>query len=200
MIQRRVTAEPFRQCRLVQQRAALAAEQAALPPLEQQELEARNALAILLGRPPEGFAVAGENLGAPMPPAVAPGLPSALLTRRPDHRRRSQSACGPCRPGCGARAFCPPSASPPMAASPIRRWRRRSTLPGVGSGGRRRRHPGANHLRRRPDRRKDRGKPAREEELLAAYRAAVIASFSDVENALGSLSHLSAQKPPCANR
>ena len=45
-----------------------AAEQAALPALEQQELEARNALVILLGRPPEGFTVAGENLGALMPP------------------------------------------------------------------------------------------------------------------------------------
>jgi outer membrane protein TolC len=35
---------------------------------------------------------------------------------------------------------------------------------------------------------------AREEELLAAYRAAVIAAFSDVENALGNLSHLAAQE------
>jgi len=35
---------------------------------------------------------------------------------------------------------------------------------------------------------------AREEELLAAYRAAVIASFSDVENGLGSFAHLGAQE------
>ena len=35
---------------------------------------------------------------------------------------------------------------------------------------------------------------AREEELLAAYRAAVIAAFADVENALGNIQHLSAQE------
>jgi multidrug efflux system outer membrane protein len=35
---------------------------------------------------------------------------------------------------------------------------------------------------------------AREEELLAAYRAAVIAAFGDVENALGNLTHLSVQE------
>jgi outer membrane protein TolC len=35
---------------------------------------------------------------------------------------------------------------------------------------------------------------AREEELLGAYRAAVVSAFSDVENALGSLAHLTAQE------
>src|SRR5205085_10796526 len=41
-------------------------------------------LAVLLGRAPEGFTVSGDNLGALAPPVVAPGLPSALLIRRPD--------------------------------------------------------------------------------------------------------------------
>jgi outer membrane protein TolC len=35
---------------------------------------------------------------------------------------------------------------------------------------------------------------AREDELLGAYRAVVIAAFSDVENALGSVAHLAAQE------
>ena len=35
---------------------------------------------------------------------------------------------------------------------------------------------------------------AREEELLAAYRAAALNAFGDVENALGNLSHLKAQQ------
>src|SRR6185312_7451123 len=35
---------------------------------------------------------------------------------------------------------------------------------------------------------------ARQEELLAVYRAAAIAAFSDVENALGSLNHLAQQE------
>ena len=35
---------------------------------------------------------------------------------------------------------------------------------------------------------------AREEELLAAYRAAAMNAFADVENALGNLDHLAAQE------
>ena len=46
---------------LTQERVNLAAQQAVLPALEQQELETRDALAILLGRPPEGFDVSGER-------------------------------------------------------------------------------------------------------------------------------------------
>ena len=63
MVQRRVTAGFSPNADVLQQRAALAAEQAVIPALEQQELEARDALAILLGRPPEGFTVTGESLG-----------------------------------------------------------------------------------------------------------------------------------------
>ncbi|HYS45054.1 MAG TPA: efflux transporter outer membrane subunit, partial [Rhizomicrobium sp.] len=84
VVQRRVSAGFSANSDLLAQRAALAAEEAALPALEQQELEARNALAILLGRPPEGFTITGDGLGALTPPAVTPGLPSALLARRPD--------------------------------------------------------------------------------------------------------------------
>jgi len=76
VVQRRVTAGFSPNADLLQQRAALAAERAVLPALEQQELEARNALAILLGRPPEGFAVTGDSLGALLPPAVAPSTVS----------------------------------------------------------------------------------------------------------------------------
>ena len=41
---------------------------------------------------------------------------------------------------------------------------------------------------------------AREEELLAAYRAAVLSAFSDVENALGNLPIWRPRKRRCANR
>ena len=69
---------------LIQERANMAAQRAQLPVLQQQELETRDALAILLGRPPEGFDVAGNELGPLTAPPVMPGLPSALLRRRPD--------------------------------------------------------------------------------------------------------------------
>ena len=84
LVQRRVTAGYSAPADLTQQRAAMAAEQAVLPALEQQELESRNALAILLGTPPESFTVNGQSLGVLSPPEVAPGLPSELLARRPD--------------------------------------------------------------------------------------------------------------------
>lgn len=69
---------------LSQQEATVEGQIAALPPLREQEREAVFALAILLGQPPEGFAVKAQNLNAIAYPVVAPGLPSALLERRPD--------------------------------------------------------------------------------------------------------------------
>ncbi|HWD28965.1 MAG TPA: TolC family protein [Rhizomicrobium sp.] len=69
---------------LAQQKAQLAGEEAAIPQLEEQEREARYALAILLGRAPENFDVQAQNLDGIAPPPVKPGLPSELLERRPD--------------------------------------------------------------------------------------------------------------------
>jgi outer membrane protein TolC len=39
---------------------------------------------LLLGIPPEGFDVAGAEVDSIALPAVAPGIPAELLTRRPD--------------------------------------------------------------------------------------------------------------------
>lgn len=69
---------------LAQQRAVVARQQAAIPPLEQQERDVRSALAILLGKPPQGFDVEATSLNDIALPQVAAGLPSGLLTRRPD--------------------------------------------------------------------------------------------------------------------
>ena len=84
VVQRRVSAGYSAAADLLQERANMAAQQAILPALRQQELEARDALAILLGRPPEGFSVTGLNLDGTTAPPAAPGIPSALLSRRPD--------------------------------------------------------------------------------------------------------------------
>ena len=84
LVRRRVEAGYAASADEIQEIANLAAIQTALPGLEQQELEARTALAILLGRAPEGFDVAAVSLDGLAAPAVAPGLPSQLLRRRPD--------------------------------------------------------------------------------------------------------------------
>jgi multidrug efflux system outer membrane protein len=72
---------------LARQRAALAGQRAGIPDLEQQERAAEITLAILLGRPPQDFKVRQNGLAGIEMPDIAPGLPSELLTRRPDIRR-----------------------------------------------------------------------------------------------------------------
>ena len=69
---------------LSQQTTAVLNLRAALIPLEVAERQTTSALALLLGRVPQGFNVAGEDFAQLDVPAVAPGLPSSLLTRRPD--------------------------------------------------------------------------------------------------------------------
>jgi len=66
------------------QQGTVDSQKAALVPLEQQERQTLAALAVLLGRPPEGFDVKAQNLDAVQSPKVGPGLPSELLLRRPD--------------------------------------------------------------------------------------------------------------------
>jgi NodT family efflux transporter outer membrane factor (OMF) lipoprotein len=69
---------------LAQEQAEVAGQQAILPGLIESEREARYALAILLGRAPEGFDVKAQNLDGIASPRVQPGLPSEFLLRRPD--------------------------------------------------------------------------------------------------------------------
>ena len=72
---------------VAQQEALVANLRAAIPPLQQQYSQTLNALAILRNKPPTAVAIAARSL-APLPvPEVAPGLPSELLTWRPDVRQ-----------------------------------------------------------------------------------------------------------------
>ena len=72
---------------LSQQRSALAGQQAALPAARLNERQSLNALAVLLGRNPEGFDVKAQSLADVVVPQVGAGIPSELLVRRPDLRR-----------------------------------------------------------------------------------------------------------------
>jgi outer membrane protein, multidrug efflux system len=67
-----------------QQRTIVTGLRASIPPLEQQISQTSDALAILTGKPPELVAIAPGSLYDLALPAVAPGLPSELLARRPD--------------------------------------------------------------------------------------------------------------------
>jgi multidrug efflux system outer membrane protein len=68
----------------------LLATESQIPGLQRQIAQAENALAILLGKPPRSFDTAADFPAFAMPPEVPAGVPSDLLTRRPDIRQSEQ--------------------------------------------------------------------------------------------------------------
>src|SRR6056297_316581 len=69
---------------LSRQRTTVMVQRDALLPLEMQERQSLRALALLVGRVPQGFDIAGNSLDEVLVPAVSPVLPGELLLRRPD--------------------------------------------------------------------------------------------------------------------
>ena len=69
---------------VAQQESLVAGERATIPNLRNQLEQALIGLGILVGRPPEAITVRPGSLNNLALPPVAPGLPSALLQRRPD--------------------------------------------------------------------------------------------------------------------
>ena len=69
---------------VAQQETTVATLDASIPPLEAQLQQNLDALAILIGKPPQGLDIAHGGLVAIEQPAVSPGMPSELLARRPD--------------------------------------------------------------------------------------------------------------------
>ncbi|WP_236840901.1 efflux transporter outer membrane subunit [Bradyrhizobium sp. CCGE-LA001] len=73
---------------VAQQESVLANQKALVPPLRQTLDQNVNALAVLVSRPPESVRVLGGSLDRIAIPRVTPGLPSEILTQRPDIRRQ----------------------------------------------------------------------------------------------------------------
>ena len=69
---------------LAQQESVVAQIRANIPAFEQAAAQDSATLAVLMGRAPERVRVAGASLNALRMPAIASGLPSHLLERRPD--------------------------------------------------------------------------------------------------------------------
>jgi NodT family efflux transporter outer membrane factor (OMF) lipoprotein len=178
---------------LSQQLGAIAGQQAVIPQLEQQVLETRAALALLTGRPPEGFDIAGENLEEIVPPNVAPGLPSDLLLRRPDIVAAEADLIAAHADLAAARAALFPSISLTAGGglssdTLIGLVRDSAVALSIGAGlsqtifdaGARQAQSDA--------------AAAAELETLANYRNAVISAFADVEIALGNIANLAEQE------
>jgi multidrug efflux system outer membrane protein len=69
---------------VAQQETTVATFDAEIPPLVQQLGQTMDALAILIGQQPEGVNIEAGALTDLVEPPVTPGMPSELLTRRPD--------------------------------------------------------------------------------------------------------------------
>ena len=76
---------------VAQQETAVALLNAAVPPLRQQFRQTVHALAVLIGKTPESVDVETGTLTQLSSPAVVEGLPSQLLSRRPDVAEAEQN-------------------------------------------------------------------------------------------------------------
>jgi outer membrane protein, multidrug efflux system len=181
---------------LATQRATVAATELAIPVLTQQEVAARGALAILLGRAPEQFTVEGTPLEAVKEPAITAGLPAALLTRRPDLFSAEASLQAANADVLAARAALLPAITLTASGGVQNPAVQAAVETLTGTGGTL--VLGASIVqtifdagRRRAARAET---EARRQELLANYRASVLAALLDVETALSSIASLNAQQ------
>jgi NodT family efflux transporter outer membrane factor (OMF) lipoprotein len=178
---------------LAQQQAVVAAVEGTIPELEEQEREARYALAILLGRVPEGFDVVGKNLTGIAVPAVAPGLPSEVLRRRPDvAEAEANLASAHADVDAAHAAFFPDislTGSGGLTSGSIG-----SLFKGSAFGW----SIGASLLQTIFDGGLLEGQyglsKAQQQELIATYRSTVLNAFSDVETTLGQVTSLADQE------
>lgn len=171
---------------VAQQESVLANQKALVPPLRQTLDQNVNALAVLVSRPPESVRVLGGSLNKIAIPRVTPGLPSELLTQRPDIRRQeAQLASATANIGNARAQFFP-------------------TIQLTGNGGYQSSalvslfQPHAAFFQLVGSATQpifDGGKilgnfefaKARQDELLQTYRKTIIQSFADVDNALYSI-------------
>ncbi len=86
LINQRFNAGTASQLDVAQQQSLVDTVRAALPVLEQTLWQNKVALALLMARSPEQVKIRGGSLNSIAVPRVTPGLPSELLTQRPDIR------------------------------------------------------------------------------------------------------------------
>jgi outer membrane protein, multidrug efflux system len=177
---------------LATQKAAFDTAQIAIADLQQTEFEARTALSLLLGRVPESFSVKGQPLDSLHEPALGAGLPSELLTRRPDIFLAETNLRAGHADVAAARAAMFPTLSltaaggmqnPALPATVL-------TIAGVGPSF----NLGANLVQPIFDHGKLKAQraevEAKDRELLSAYKSSILSAFNDVENSLSAIQHL----------
>jgi NodT family efflux transporter outer membrane factor (OMF) lipoprotein len=178
---------------LAQQTAQVLGEEAAIPALEEQEREQRNALAIMLGRMPGTLKVEADNLENLAAPPVQAGIPATLLTRRPDIKQAESSLMAAHADLDAARAAFLPGVGLTAGGG----WSN-TALTGLISPQTLAWNLGASVVQTIFDggsltSNRDYYK-GREHELLASYRSAVLSALSDTETQIGSVAAYSEQE------
>jgi NodT family efflux transporter outer membrane factor (OMF) lipoprotein len=168
---------------LAQQESIVDTVRAAIPTLEQIERQNTAALAVLIGRAPEYVRIHGGSSFALAIPRITPGLPSELLTRRPDIREaEADLAAANANVEAARAAFFPTidlTGQAGLQAS-VLKWLTRPeaaayqvaanlTQP-IFDGG---------MLQGQLDQQR-----GRQDELLQVYRKAIVQAFADVDSAL----------------
>lgn len=191
LVQTRHDAGSATQLELAQQKSLVAAQQRQLPEVRQRTEAARISLAALLGQPVQMLQLTPQAFEQLRWPSIAAGVPSDLLSRRPDIASAEAQLAAAQADIIVARAAMLPSVT--LSAN-------------LGSGANR-----AGDMLRNPfynltggliapifnngrlSAERDKA-TARQDELLQTYRGAIINGFADVEKALSSIRRLDEQR------
>ena len=183
LIQQRLNAGTASALDTAQQESLVNTQRAAIPPLEQTLTQNRNALAVLMARSPESVRVRGGSLRSIAYPRVTPGLPSELLTQRPDIREAEANLASANANVENARAQFLPSiqltGEGGYQSSVLKILMRPESVFFNAAAGLTQPIFDGLKLQGNLDFQK-----AKQDELLQNYRKAVISAFADVENAL----------------
>ena len=191
VVQTRYDAGSATALELAQQKSVVAAQQRQLPLMAQQAQEARITLAVLLGEPVQQLALGDAAFAQLQWPDIGSGLPSELLSRRPDIASAEAKLAAASANITVARAAMLPSLTLSATVgsgadrfSDVLRSPFYSLTAGLAA-------PIFNNGRLSAERDKA---TARQQELLHTYRASIINAFGDVEKALNSASGLDQQR------
>jgi NodT family efflux transporter outer membrane factor (OMF) lipoprotein len=175
---------------LAQQKSLVAAQQWQLPRVQQQAQDALISLAALLGRPVQQLSPT-ESFDHLQWPDIAAGVPSELLTHRPDiARAEAQLAAAEADVKVARAAMLPALTLTAQLGSGANQFDDliRSPFYNLTAG---LVAPIFNNGRLSAERDKA---TARQQELLESYRGAIVNGFADVEKALNSIRHLDEQR------
>ncbi|WP_440974423.1 efflux transporter outer membrane subunit [Pseudomonas koreensis] len=176
---------------LAQQKSLVAAQQRQLPLVQQQAQEALISLAALLGRPVQQVAVSQESFARLRWPEIASGVPSQLLSQRPDiAHAEAQLAAAEADVKVARAAMLPALTLTAQLGSGANQFDQlmRSPFYNLTAG---LVAPIFNNGRLSAERDKA---TARQQELLENYRGAIINGFADVEKALNSIRGIDQQR------